>query len=77
MLTGGRPFPERNGTRMQITPAEIAETLAMVNRQNLDIRPITLGINLRGCVDSDIDALARKVYDRMTIAAERLVPTAE
>ncbi|MBR5259066.1 MAG: PFL family protein [Eggerthellaceae bacterium] len=62
---------------MQITPAEIAETLAMVNRQNLDIRTITLGINLRGCVDSDIDVLARKVYDRMTTAAERLVPTAE
>ncbi len=62
---------------MQITPAEIAETLAMVNRQNLDIRTITLGINLRGCVDSDIDALARKVYDRMTSAAEHLVPTAE
>ena len=32
---------------MQITPAEIAETLAMVNRQNLDIRTITLGISLR------------------------------
>ena len=62
---------------MQITPAEIAETLAMVNRQNLDIRTITLGINLRGCVDADVDALARKVYDRMTTAAEHLVPTAE
>ncbi len=62
---------------MQITPAEIAETLAMVNRQNLDIRTITMGINLRGCVDTDIDTLARKVYDRMTTAAEHLVPTAE
>ncbi|MCI8469149.1 MAG: DUF711 family protein, partial [Eggerthellaceae bacterium] len=62
---------------MQITPAEIAETLAMVNRQNLDIRTITLGINLRGCVDTDVDRLAAKVYDRMTSAAEHLVPTAE
>ena len=62
---------------MQITPAEVAETLAMVSQQNLDIRTITLGINLRGCVDADVDALARKVYDRMTTAAERLVPTAE
>ena len=62
---------------MQITPLEIAETLAMVNKQNLDIRTITLGLNLRGCVDADIDVVARKVYDRMTTAAERLVPTAE
>ena len=62
---------------MQITPAEIAETLAMVSKQHLDIRTITLGLNLRGCTDSDIDVMARKVYDRMTTAAERLVPTAE
>ena len=62
---------------MQITPAEIAETLAMVSKQHLDIRTITLGLNLRGCTDADIDVMARKVYDRMTAAAERLVPTAE
>ena len=62
---------------MQITPAEVAETLAMVSKQNLDIRTITLGINLRGCVDADVDKLATKVYDRMTSAAENLVPTAE
>ena len=62
---------------MQITPAEIAETLAMVNKEHLDIRTITLGLNLRGCTDSDIDAMARKVYDRMATAAEKLVPTAE
>ncbi|MFR5093286.1 MAG: PFL family protein [Adlercreutzia equolifaciens] len=51
---------------MQITPAEVAETLAMVSKQNLDIRTITLGINLRGCVNADVDKLASKVYDRMT-----------
>ena len=62
---------------MQITPAEIAETLAMVSKQHLDIRTITLGLNLRGCTDADIDVMARKVYDRMTTAAEHLVPTAE
>ena len=62
---------------MQITPAEIAETLAMVNKEHLDIRTITLGLNLRGCTDSDIDTMARRVYDRMTTAAEQLVPTAE
>lgn len=62
---------------MQITPAEIAETLAMVSKQHLDIRTITLSLNLRGCVDSDINKLAANVYDRLTSAAENLVPTAE
>ena len=62
---------------MQITPTEVAETMAMVTKQNLDIRTITLGLNLRRCTDEDVDVMARKVYDRMTNAAERLVPTAE
>ena len=62
---------------MQITPAEVAETLAMVSKQNLDIRTITLGLNLRSCTHSDIKTMANKVYDRMTTAAEKLVPTAE
>ena len=62
---------------MQITPAEIAETLAMVNKQNLDIRTITLGLNLRGCSSDDLNTTARRVYDRITTAAEQLVPVAE
>ena len=62
---------------MQITPEEIAETLAMVSQQHLDIRTITLGLNLRACTHEDVDVIARKVYDRMTKAAEKLVPTAE
>ena len=62
---------------MQITPEEIAETLAMVSKQHLDIRTITLGLNLRGCTHEDINVMATKVYDRMTTAAEKLVPTAE
>ncbi len=62
---------------MQITPEEIAETLAMVSKQHLDIRTITLGLNLRGCTHEDVKVIAQKVYDRMTSAAENLVPTAE
>lgn len=62
---------------MQITPAEITETLAMVSKQHLDIRTITLGLNLRSCTHEDITVMARKVYDRLTTAAADLVPTAE
>ena len=31
---------------MNITPQEIAETLAMVSEQNLDLRTINMGISL-------------------------------
>ena len=62
---------------MQLTPAEITETLSMVSKQHLDIRTITLGLNLRGCVDTDIHRVAAKVYERMRTAAERLVPVAD
>lgn len=62
---------------MQIAPEEIAETLAMVGKQHLDIRTITLGLNLRGCTHEEVDVIARKVYDRLTTAAEKLVPTAD
>lgn len=62
---------------MQITPEEIAETLAMVGKQHLDIRTITLGLNLRGCTHEEVDVIAHKVYDRLTTAAEKLVPTAD
>ena len=62
---------------MQITPEEISETLAMVSKQHLDIRTITLGLNLRSCTHEDVSVMARKVYDRMTSAAQHLVPTAE
>ncbi len=62
---------------MQITPEEISETLAMVGKQHLDIRTITLGINLGGCTDTSVDRVAQKVYDHLTRTAEQLVPTAE
>ena len=62
---------------MSISIQEIGETLNMVAQQNLDVRTITMGINTMGCADEDIDAMARKVYNRMTTAAEHLVEVAE
>ncbi len=62
---------------MQITPREIAETQAMVSQQHLDIRTITLGLNLRGCASNSVDTIAKRVYDRMASAAQDLVPTAD
>ena len=52
---------------------EILETLRMIDQEKLDVRTITMGISLFECVDDDADALARKVYERVTRAAEHLV----
>ena len=62
---------------MAITAEEVAETLNMVTEQHLDIRTITMGINLMGCADSDLDRMCTKVYDHITRTAENLVPVAE
>lgn len=62
---------------MYFTPEEIVETLTMITQQHLDVRTITLGLSLSSCVDSDIDLMARRVYERITSAADRLVPVAE
>ncbi len=62
---------------MAITAEEVAETLNMVTEQHLDIRTITMGINLMVCADSNLDRMCTKVYDHITKTAENLVPVAE
>ncbi|MBQ9067548.1 MAG: PFL family protein, partial [Eggerthellaceae bacterium] len=59
-----------------MTPKEIIEARSMVSQQHLDIRTITLGLNMRGCASSSVDQSATRVYDRMTSAAQGLVPCA-
>jgi uncharacterized protein (UPF0210 family) len=62
---------------MRIEPEEIAETLEMIGRQHLDIRTVTLGLSLRACATDDVRETARRVYDRVTTAAARLVSVAD
>ena len=47
----------------------------MIEKENLDVRTITLGISLLDCTDSDLDRLNRKIYDKITKMAEKLVET--
>lgn len=56
-----------------LNPAEIMETLNMINDEHLDVRTITMGISLLDCADSDYKKAADKVYDKITKYAERLV----
>ncbi len=56
-----------------INPFEILETVNMIDRENLDIRTITMGISLKNCVDPDIDKACEKVYNKITTYAKDLV----
>ncbi len=56
---------------------EVLETLRMVEMEHLDIRTITLGINLLDCADPRMDQTAEKIYRKVTRVARRLVPVCE
>ncbi|MBU5471366.1 PFL family protein [Falcatimonas sp. MSJ-15] len=54
---------------------EVNETNKMVEQENLDVRTITVGINLLDCADSNLDELNRKVYEKIVRIAKDLVKT--
>ena len=62
---------------LRISPEEIAETLVMVQQQHLDIRTVTLGVSIGDCGADDAPEMARRLYEKVTRAAERLVPVCE
>ncbi len=56
---------------------EVIETNKMIDKENLDVRTITMGISLLDCVDSDLKRLCDKVYNKITTMAENLVAVGE
>lgn len=60
-----------------INTKNIMETINMIDKENLDIRTITMGISLMDCIDSDGKKARIKIYDKITRCAENLVKTAE
>ncbi len=54
---------------------EVNETNEMIEQENLDVRTITLGINLMDCIDSNLDKLNKKIYDKITTVARNLLQT--
>ena len=56
---------------------EVNETNKMIEQENLDVRTITLGISLLDCIDSDLEKVNQKVYEKITGLAKNLVQTGE
>ncbi len=55
---------------------DVLETIAMVEKEHLDIRTITMGISLFSCIRDSAEETARKVYDLVCKKAENIVKTA-
>ena len=56
-----------------INLTEATETIKMITQENLDVRTITMGISLLDCIDSDVDRLCDKIYQKITATAANLV----
>ena len=56
---------------------EVNETNKMIEQENLDVRTITMGISLLDCIDSDLDSMNEKIYNKSTMKAKDLVATGD
>lgn len=56
---------------------EVIETNKMIDKENLDVRTITMGISLLDCIDSDLQRLCDNIYKKVTTTAKDLVATGE
>lgn len=56
---------------------EVNETNKMIEQENLDVRTITMGISLLDCIDSDLDIMNEKIYNKITTKAKDLVATGD
>ena len=57
--------------------SDVIETINMVEKENLDIRTITMGISLLDCFDSNIDSTCDKIYKKIFDYSHNLVNVGE
>ena len=57
--------------------SEVQEINTMIEKENLDVRTITMGISLLDLITDDLDILSERIYDRITDKAGKLVKTGE
>lgn len=60
---------------LNLSLSEVKETNDMIEKENLDVRTITLGISLLDCIDSDLDRLNEKIREKILRVAKDLVST--
>ena len=56
-----------------INITEVFETNKMIEKENLDVRTITMGISLLDCADSDLEKTGQNIYNKITTKAKDLL----
>lgn len=56
---------------------EVNETNHMIEKENLDVRTITMGISLLDCMDQNLDKTIENIYQKIVSSAKDLVKTGE
>ena len=56
---------------------EVARTNEMIEKENLDVRTITMGISLLDCIDGNLETLKKNIYNKIYESAKDLVATGE
>ena len=60
-----------------INTKEVIETNEMIEKENLDVRTITMGISLLDCIDSNLETLKKNLYNKIYESAKDLVKTGD
>ena len=56
---------------------EILSTIQMLHAEHLDVRTVTMGVNIQDCASADVEAMCRKLRHKLTSRASRLVETCD
>ncbi len=56
---------------------EVLSTIEMLHSEHLDLRTVTFALNVEDCAAAGVDTLCRKLKDKITSRASRLVETCE
>ena len=62
---------------LMLTDREILSTLEMLQNEHLDVRTVTLGINLLDCASHDLNRLKDNIYNKISTLAGSLVSVCE
>ncbi len=60
-----------------INNKDIIETINMVQKEHFDVRTITMGLNLLGCISTTAKSTADRVYDLICTRAQNIVKVAD
>lgn len=62
---------------MWLAANEVFDTLRMIENEHLDVRTVTMGLNLQDCATGSMSTTCDKVVEKILTVGERLVPVVE